>query len=135
MTNSEKKVWLERYRVIRLEVEHEMEEAEYFKEKAFSISAVQLRFDKVRNRSFTPQDYLAEYLTIIQECVERFNKANAEKDKIEAVIKQVEKQPEQEVLWRRYIDCESFKVIAKKMNYHVKSILRLHRKALNLIKI
>lgn len=133
MTNNEKKKWLLAYRELMDEIEREAESAGYWRDKAYSISAI--NWDNFGIRSSTHGNPLVQMLDLAQHCAELGDEAIRKRDEIIRVIDSLEDSNERRLLKLYYIDKKNLLEIGQKMGYSAYYIRHLHRKALTELEI
>lgn len=127
-TNLVKKRYLEVYSDLIEEVEREVEKAGYWKEKAYSVSGVDLT--NMGIRSSNPSYPIDKFLELSEKCAKMAIEAEKKRLKIMEEINKVEDQCCRQFLLYRYVDRLSLKSIAVKMNFSLSYIRHLHLKAL-----
>lgn len=133
-TREEKKRYLSSYLTLKYEVEREAEDAGYWREKAYSISSINLYNLGIssNNSHFQPID---KFLDLAQHCADLGEEAQAKKDEIRKAIEELDHQQYRLVLSMYYLDGYKLADIAKKLKYTIGHITKLHRQAVDAFNI
>lgn len=107
---------------------------EYIEALRTTLTSVSVKMDSERVQSTSDPDKLGKVFAQIDEEERKLEKMKADflvyKVEVITAIKQVQTEKHRVLLFERYINHRSFKVIATLMNYSYDYILELHGKAL-----
>lgn len=132
----DKKEWLLRYTELMKEVEREAENADYWQEKARSLSTPNLNNFGIRSSNrLDNSDYIVKFIDLARHCSQLADEAEEKKEEILSAIKQLPNHDYREVLSLHYIDGKSFREIAQLLGYSLEWVWKLHSKALKVIEI
>lgn len=129
--NGNKKKYLERYLELKEDVEREDKDAGYWKEKAYSISAIRLDLSGVRSHNHSNYRPIDKYLEIAERCALMGEKMQNEKEEIIAAINTLDNTNQRIVLKLRYVSGLDFLEIAQRLGYTIGNVFKIHRKALD----
>lgn len=134
--NREIREWLKGYSEIEEELVRELESAEYWRDKAYSLSAVNLENLGIKGRKAVgSEDYVIKFMDLVDRCTLLAEKAQ---DRKEAILKAIEEIPDaqaRKVLKLRYLDGLTFEAIAREMSYSLRWVFDKHRAGLETIRL
>ncbi len=133
MTIKEKKEFLKKYQQINNEIDRLLSERERYFALATKITTTYS--DKPQSHSNNSKiEEAIEKITMLENKMnEEIFKLTLQREKIEKAISTVNNKTLEELLKRRYINCETWEVIAVNMNYCWQYVHELHSKALKAI--
>lgn len=125
---------LKSFRELEREVKREIESAEYWKRKAYTLSAVNFDNMGITGSQRTDNGSLViKFLEIQERCVFLAEEAQRQKEEIMGIIAGIDDPDCREVLAMRYIDGLSFERIAKELNYSIRWVFNKHSQGLKKI--
>ena len=133
MDREHKKIYLRQYIELKRRIDSITEEVFFWNERATSPAITRLEATGVR--SSTHVNPVEKHLEVIDKLQTLEREANKKLDLIMKTIDTVDVPEQRSVLIYRYINDLYFHEIAKKMNYTLDGVYRLHRKALNNLKV
>ena len=127
------KEYLNQLALLDMKINLKLKELDGLRTKLIGVGSVNYSDDRVQTSPKSDARF-AEILHNI-ECLEKEINDDIDKlvNKKHEIISQIQelKQPKQiEILYKRYVECQDFKVIAEKMGYSYQHIMRLHISAL-----
>lgn len=135
MTNQEKKEYLQKYGILGLQLEHEINELDYWKSLSQNICRVR-DHDPPSHLDGDPLQVAVEKIEELSEVVHSSTqKLINMREKIETCIKSLGDEKMQAILRYHYLDGIDLNEVAQKMHYCYRQITRKHRQALERIDI
>lgn len=135
MTNQEKKAWLLQYRSLCRRIDRMKKEQAKWEKRATKMSAPSDGMPRGSSVSDTVGQTASKVADLQVEIDRGIARLVDLRRQMETAIGTVEDSLLRELLERRYIDGDTFEVIAVDMHYSWRNILRKHGKALSAIKI
>lgn len=129
------KAYLSQIKNLDYKIRRRQQEAAELRDEALSLGGMQLDPDHIRSASPDPDpmaSQIGRYVDIQKEVEEMIIELMDLKHKIIGQIEAIEDARYMEVLWKRYVDLEPFGQIAAEMRYDVRTIFRIHGRALQM---
>ena len=135
MNNQEKKQWLRSYQSVYRRIKIKREDIERLRSLETKITPTISDMPKGNNQS-NKIELITEKIADIEDHIsDEMKELDETRSEIEEAIREVPNEIYQEILERRYINGQHWELIAVEMNYDYRWILRLHGKALEMIKV
>lgn len=131
----EKIKYLNQYRYLNKEIDRKIESLEFWRNKILNITSTLSDMPKSNKRSDTIADGIATINDIEKTINQEIDELIQLRKEIEDKINTVDDPKLRELLKCRYLDCKSWEEIAYKNNITWRHVYRLHKKALDEIKI
>ena len=133
MNREEKKKFLKRYVELKRKVESLKEEAFFWNDRAVSVPIA--RIDPTGVKGSKGVNPVEEHLEVLDLLEEKEREAVKILDEILKAINTVDIPEYRSVLTYRYVNDLYFHQIAVKMNYSMNHVYKVHRKALDVLKV
>ena len=130
-----KKRYLRQYIELKNLIEEETEEAKFWKEEAYTLSATRLDLSGVKSHNVSRFQPIDKFLEIAEYCSDLGDQAFVKKKEIQGAISKLDDSNCRMILEMRYIRGYKFFEIAKKINYSLQHVFAIHKKALDLFEI
>lgn len=132
--NEEKKMYLDRYRELRFELDNWFDEAEYWKDKSERANTINLNSFGIHGgkRPEPPADRFMDYA---QKCQRKGNYTFRQQMEIKNSINQLDNSLYRTVLKLHFIDGYKIKHIADILNYSTGRTYHIFEEAINLFEI
>ena len=135
MNNQEKKQWLRSYQSVYRRIKIKREDIERLRSLETKITPTISDMPKGNNQS-NKIELITEKIADIEDHIsDEMKELDETRSEIEEAIREVPNEIYQEILERRYINGQHWELIAVEMNYDYRWTLRLHGKALEMIKV
>ena len=135
MTFQEKKDVLGRYIILGRHLEDLKKERSDWRTRGESVTASLSGMPKVGRVSDKVGDAAAEIVKLDRKIERQMSLLAGLRIGIEKQISSVEDETLRRILYLKYIDGDTLEVIAEKMNYGYRHMIRLHKKALDEVEI
>lgn len=131
MTIKEKKEFLNSYKLINSEINRLLSECESYRELAKKITPTYSDTPKSQNTNSKIEIAVEKIATLESEINNKIIELLVKKEQIEKAISAINNTTLEEVLKRKYINCQTWEQIAVDMNYSWRQVIRLHGQALS----
>ncbi len=129
------KAYLSQIKNLDYKIRIRQQEADELREAAMSLGVKQLDPDRVPSSSPDPDPMASQvtrYVDIQKEVEAMILELMELKHTIIGQIQALDDQTYMEVLWKRYVNLEAFKQIAEEMGYDIRTVFRIHGRALQM---
>ena len=129
------KAYLSQIKNLDYKIRMRQQEAAELRDAAMSLGSLQLDPDRVRSSSPDPDPMASQvgrYVDILNEVEAMIRELMELKHKILGQIQALDDKTYMEVLWKRYVSLETFSQIAEEMGYDIRTIFRIHGRALQM---
>ncbi|MBR3231184.1 MAG: hypothetical protein IKF75_00755 [Lachnospiraceae bacterium] len=129
------KEYLGRIKNLDCKIRRRQQEAEELREAALSFGSIQPDPDRFRSASPAPDpmaSQVSRYVDIQKEVETMILELMELKHTIIGQIQALEDKTYMEILWKRYVDLEAFSQIADEMGYNLRTVFRIHGRALQM---
>lgn len=130
MTRDELKTWLLQYRTLDRNIDRLREEKAFWMAKATVVTPVWSNMPKTRAGSDKIPGAIEKVIGIEQEIHQKIDKLVTLRQQIGDRIASLEDDRLRELMLRHYIDGNTWEVVAEKMGYSLRHILRMHEEAM-----
>ena len=129
------KEYLNQIRDLDAKIKQRQQDVEELRTAAMSSGSLQLDANRIRTDSPDPDPLASKvgrYVDIEKEIGEMLLELTELKHTIIGQIQMLGDQKYTDVLWKRYVELESFAQIASEMGYNVRHVTRIHGRALQM---
>lgn len=130
MTIKEKKEFLSSYKLINSEINRLLSERERYYALATKITTTYSDMPTAHSNTSKVESAIEKITVLENKMDKKIDELTQQKEKIEKAITTVNDKTLEEILKRKYINCQTWEEIAVDMNYCYMHICRLHGQAL-----
>ena len=124
------KEYLNQIRKLDIFIGHRIEELNQMRAKVTLVGGIDYAKDRVQTSPSSGNQQIEDIVDLERDILELIHKETAQKHQIIGEIQQLENPVHVDILFRRYVECQSFERIACDMGYVYNYVCNLHGEAL-----